>query len=50
MVIFFSSAQSVYFHQFFCLFCIWTFSDFGTYQIVYWQNTLCRCWTSRACT
>jgi len=22
MVIFFSSAQSVYFHQFFCLFCI----------------------------
>jgi len=40
MVIFFSSAQSVYFNQFFCPHHIWTFSDFGPYQITYWKNTL----------
>jgi len=49
MVIFFSSAQSVYFNQFFCPLYIWTFSEFGPYQITYWKNTLYRCWTSRAC-
>jgi len=50
MVIFFSSARSVYFNQFFCPFYIWTFSDFGLCQITYWKITLCSCWTSRACT
>jgi len=26
------------------------FSEFVTCQIIYCKNTLCRCWTSRACT
>jgi len=49
MVIFFSSVHLVYFNQLFCfsaskLFLIWT------NQIIYWKNTLYRCWTSRSCT
>ena len=38
MLIFFSSAQSVYFNQIFLLLCIWTFSDFGPYQSVCWKK------------
>ena len=37
MDIFFSSAQSVYFNQFFCLLGIETFSDFGPHQIIRWK-------------
>jgi len=50
MAIFFGSVKSVYFNQFFCLLCIQTLSDVGPYQTTCWNNTLYRCWTSRACT
>jgi len=50
MVIFFSSAQSVYFNKFFCPLCTKTFPDFGSYQIICWKIVLYKCWTSRACT
>jgi len=36
MVIFFSSVKSVYFNQFVCLLCTWTFSDVGLYQFWKW--------------
>jgi len=49
LVIFFSSVKSVYFNQFFCLLCIQTFSDVGTYQTIYWKNKRYSFWTSRAC-
>jgi len=44
MVTFFSSAKSVYFNQFFRLFCIQTLSDVGPYQIICWKIH----WTSGA--
>jgi len=47
MVIFFSSAQSVDFNQFFC---IQTVSSVKTYRIICWKNTIYRCSTNRACT
>jgi len=38
MVIFFSSAQLVYFNLFFSLLCIYIFLDFGPYQIICWKR------------
>jgi len=38
MVVFFSSAQSVYFNQFFCPLCIRALPDFGPYQIICWEK------------